>query len=327
MREPMEELIYRSRKQGLSPSEEEALAAWRSASPANEAHYRDTLRLLDLGGSALRARVPPRPSADAVLRRAAGIEAGERARTASRRPALLFGTLALATAAGLSFLLLRANVADPEPGREFATGSAESSTVTLTDGSVVRLAPDSRLRVAARPREREVELEGRAYFAVARDPDGAPFRVVTSAGVAEVLGTRFDLQSRGDDLRLVVVEGRVALEGDGAPVVVGAGEMSRVSAGTVSTPVGIDVGPVVAWLERFIVFQETPASEVAAELERVYGVRVEIADTTLSRHTVTGSFSDQSFADAFGKVCEVLQAACSVQGGTATIGAAGAGAP
>ena len=320
----MEDLIYRSRKETLSRSEEEALLAWRRSSPENEARYADTVRLLDAGGAALRAQVPPRPSADAVLRRAAGIAARGEARR-WRRPRLLYGALALATAAGLSFLVLRARMGEPGgAASEFVTASGETSTVTLEDGTVVRLAPESRLRVAA---AREVRLEGRAYFAVTRAADGKLFRVVTPAGIAEVLGTRFDLQSRGADLRLVVVEGRVALEGDAAPVVVGAGEMSRVSAGAVSTPVEIDVRPLIAWLGGFIVFQETPASEVASELERVYGVRVEIADTTLARHTITGSFADRPFADVFARVCEVLQASCTVHGATATIGSSSAGDP
>ena len=52
---------------------------------------------------------------------------------------------------------------------EVVTGATELATVQLGEGSVVRLAPSSRLRVLA-GRERAVHLEGRAFFAVERMP-------------------------------------------------------------------------------------------------------------------------------------------------------------
>src|SRR5262249_38774215 len=108
----------------------------------------------------------------------------------------------------------------------FATGPTERVTITLGDGTVVRLGAESHLRVTARPRERALWLEGHAYFAVAKHR--YPFVVRTSAGEALAHGTRFDLEAHGSQLRLLVVEGRVDLTGATRRVEVGAGEFGRI---------------------------------------------------------------------------------------------------
>src|SRR5438105_3880342 len=81
---------------------------------------------------------------------------------------------------------------------------------------------------------REVALEGRGFFAIAHD--GTPFVIRTDAGNVTVLGTRLDLEARGRGLRVVVVEGRVALSTPRARTQLSAGEMARVLNGE-PTPV------------------------------------------------------------------------------------------
>jgi transmembrane sensor len=321
MKNSMDNLIYRAWKRVVSPSEQETLLAWRRASEANETHYRQTVQLLELGEAALKADVPPRPSVDAVKRRAAVLAADRWGAEGQGRARFMVATLALAAAAIVAFVVLRRPVGDAGPGgREFATGTSETATVKLADGTVVRLAPRSRLRVITASGDREVHLEGRAYFAVAKDAARRPFRVVTGAGVAQDLGTRFDLQARGRDLRLVVVEGRVALGEEERRVEVGAGEMSRMSSGVASQPTGANVDSIAAWVGRFLVFQSTPVSEVVKELERAYSVRIEVGDSLVARQTVSGTFSDRPFAEVFASVCEVLQVSCSTRGATAKLG-------
>src|SRR5262249_8427857 len=121
---------------------------------------------------------------------------------------------------------------DAGTGADVVTGANELATVELRDGSVVRLAPSSRLRLSS---TRGVELSGRAFFAVARMP-GRPFIVRTRFGAAQALSTRFEVATRTDDVKLLVVEGRVALSGPSTRVEVAAGETSAVGHGAPSQP-------------------------------------------------------------------------------------------
>src|SRR5262249_24351181 len=141
---------------------------------------------------------------------------------------------------------------------EFVTGTSETSTVRLADGSVVRLAPESRLRIDNKGTGRDVWLEGRAYFIVTKR-EHQQFRVGSAAGDVVVLGTRFDVNTRTDQLGLVVVEGRVALEVGPDHVEVAANNHTRVARGI--SPITTTIAKVdsaVSWVGNLIVFQDTP---------------------------------------------------------------------
>lgn len=320
----MDELICRFLKGRAAPEERVRLYRWREASPENAAYHAAMLHLLEFAESAeADDQVPDSPPAAVLIRRAERRWCRALGRSGWRAGVGVWGG-ALAAAAVL--LLMFLEVSDLLPRHrfslgagEFVTGPEEKATVALADGTIVRLGPESRLRLSGARGTREVFLDGQAYFAVAKMP-GYPFRVRTPAGDAQVLGTRFEIRTRGEDLRLVVLEGRVALGVGGQEVEVTAGEVTRISEGTTTAPVKVpDVQPLVAWIDHFLVFQSTPLREVAAELERAYGVRVEVTDSTLAAMTLTGWYADRTFDDVFAIVCGVMQASCVVEDGVARI--------
>lgn len=191
---------------------------------------------------------------------------------------------------------------------EFAT-ELEPATVGLRDGSVVRLAPESRLRVDARGGARDVSLAGRGYFAVAENE--SPFTIRTAAGTVTVLGTRFDLTVSGEDLRLIVIEGRVRLSTRGAGVDVRAGQLARILRGNLVPPIDVpDPAALVAWVGNFIAFRSTPLRAVAREIERMHGVRVELTDPRLGARTVTALFAGRTLDEIVEVVCAIAQLRC-----------------
>jgi len=328
----VDELICRWSKGDVTPNEESVLAAWRRSSPVNEEYFQELIRLLRVARSVrreedhLEANLPPESSRLIQLAEASSLAlpAGQpRTRWVGRVWWLAGGAvaasivLAFAVRAGTTKRALASTFTFG--AGEFVTGAAETATVSFGDGSVARLAPSSRLRVTGSPNEREVFLDGQAYFAVAK-MEGHPFRVRTRAGDALALGTRFEIKVEGDRLRLVVVEGRVALAAGGKAVEVKGKQMSLITAGTVSSPVvATDVGPLVAWVGKFIVFQSTPLRDVATELGQAYGVKVNVLDSALAEQTITGWYTDRTFEEVLTLVCGVLQASCSVDQGVATI--------
>ena len=311
----MDELIDRARRGEATEAELRELAAWRSESAENERRYRATMRLID-AARALGHADPgmARPSSAEII-----------ARTKSRRRfsgvtvVARWAPWAIAAAAVvMAAVALRARThsADSIPGwgaTEVVTGVAELATVQLGEGSVVRLAPSSRLRVLA-GRERAVHLEGRAFFAVQRLPRH-PLVVHTVAGDARVLGSRFEVATNTDRLELRVLEGTVALSTARDRIEIGAGEAGEVRNGVVTRPARVTAPAVATWVGTFLAFQATPLGEAAREIERVYGTPVTIVDTTLARETITATFTDRPVQEVVNVVCSVLNAHCELQDG------------
>jgi ferric-dicitrate binding protein FerR (iron transport regulator) len=315
-----------------SPAEREAVTRWRESSPANEAEYQQLRWLVHEGRTlpfSVRAGRPP-TAAELLLQ-------GQSARRPRLR--LILGSsgarIVLRAAAVIGALLagtqLGRHASDGSEqfgAREFVTSLSETATVELRDGSVVRLGPASRLRVAGRGEQREVALVGRAFFVVTPAPD-RPFRIQTEAGEITVVGTRFDLEARSEDLRVAVVEGSVRLRAaqqDGETTIK-AGAMTRVVNGAVLPVSRISGTDATDWMGRFLAFQSTPLKVAAAEIERLYGVRISILDSALASDVVTAWFADRSLPEVIEVVCLAVVATCTVSDDTVRIQAGQADRP
>ena len=321
----MDEIIARALQGQATPQEVARIDAWRAESAENEQRYQEIVWLLD----ALR-RMGPRPRS--VPRAAELIDRMQRQRSRAAGSSrsrvgvwLPWGLAAAATVLLAVQLASRAPVAstisaDPTQPAEVVTGNGELATLRLHDGSVVRLAPRSRLRLLRTHRERGVWVEGQAFFAVAKDPD-RPFRVRTSAGDLVALGTRFDVRADARGLRLAVLEGRVALFARGERKEVASGEVTEIRDGlTLPTLKFGSAEDVTGWMRRFLAFQSTDLRSAAAEIERVYGTRVTIVDPSLERETVSAAFTDQNLEQVVRVLCAVVAVKCTVTDSLVTIG-------
>ena len=317
----MDELIDRARRGEASAEELTQLDAWRRASSANARQYDDALRILVAAralGSVAAVPDATRPTARDIIARAGS----RRLRRFAAVRWLPWGVAAAAAIVAAVALRSRSSSENAATGdwraAEVVTGANELATVQLGEGSVVRLAPSSRLRVLA-GRERAVSLEGRAFFAVHRIP-GRPLRVHTHAGEARVLGTRFELATDGGELRVKVLEGRVALTTTSGEVEVGAGQESGVRAGAATKPTPLAAPTAVAsWTGAFLAFQATPLRDAARDIERVYRTPVTISDSALAVETITATFTDRPVEEVVNVVCAVLSARCEVREGKVSI--------
>jgi transmembrane sensor len=306
----LDELIIRFLRGEAEPAEHARLSAWRGASRENEREFQEVAAIwrATAGGE-----IPSRPAAATVIQRA------ERRRATSRplRVAALAAMLLLGLAIGE---FRPAGESTPALGiGEFVTGATEMATARLSDGTVVRLAPRSRLRVTDRGDAREVWLDGKAFFAVQASEDH-PFLVRTRAGEAHVLGTRFEVEVRDDDLRVVVVEGRVDLGARESRIALSAGQVARSVGGGAPTVVDHDnVAGLVDWMGAFLAFESTPLYRVAEELERRFDIEVLIQDPSLRDRTVTAWFGDQDVESVLAVICRIADAYCSVRDGVASI--------
>lgn len=325
----MDELIIRSLQGKTSRSDERRLAEWRGTSPVRARHYSHVQRLWDLGRilsdgvtdepiptiQELERQTEKRPVATSLPRSKNQHHRFSWVRNVWKVAALFLLGFAVRhfIPGGEDSVALGA--------AEFVTGTSETVTVTLGDGTLVRLAPESRLRLTNEATDREVWLDGRAYFAVTQQ-EGRPFRVHTHAGDAVVLGTRFDLKAQEGELRLLVVEGKVELATRGKKVAIKANEMTYVVGAAPPTLEKVDpeyVQSSLRWMGDFIVFEATPLHQVAQQLSLHYGVPVEVLDSTLAKETVHGWFADEELEDVLNVVCRAIRAHCSIRQAGVTI--------
>lgn len=314
----IDELIHRSLCDELTAEEAARLAAWRREALTNEQQYRRAVHLNAAlrrhGLGAVTAR--PAPSVQALLScaREAPMRSSVRRRVNPMRRWLAAGTIVFLASASYSLLNRAASLprsAQPlADGVGYSTGASEMATVHLSDGSVVRLAPNSQLLFVQRPTTREATLEGRAFFSVAKMP-GRAFHVHTRLGDATVLGTRFELSTESSGLQLLVVSGRVRLAGAASHVEVNGGEASGVRDGRVVEPQRPpNAATMGEWVGKFLAFQSTPMHEVAREIEETYGIHVVTRDSVIASRTVTGTFIDRDVREVLDAICAVVHAQC-----------------
>jgi transmembrane sensor len=178
----------------------------------------------------------------------------------------------------------------------YSTGIGEQRSIALADGSTVELNARSSLRVHLTDRQRDVTLlEGQALFRVAKDAQ-RPF--VVRAGDAQVraVGTEFDVYRKESETVVTVVEGRVETYddsgrgGEGA-IVLSAGERLAVVPHTVTKPTRADPAVATAWLQKRLIFEETPLNEVAEEFNRYNRRPLSIEDRDLKVLKISGVYS------------------------------------
>lgn len=173
------------------------------------------------------------------------------------------------------------------------TATGEQRTVTLDDGSTVRLAPGSAVRVAYAADGRNVELlSGEAYFEVRHNP-ARPFNVRSDKAAVTVLGTGFDVRQGESGTDVAVKHGRVrvaAAEGVPGSVILGAGQWAHAShSGQIASGRG-SAELVGAWTDRRITAVDRPLSEVLADLRRYHRGAIILTSSELGRSSVTGTF-------------------------------------
>lgn len=91
------------------------------------------------------------------------------------------------------------------------TSIGEQKPYTLSDGSVVWLNTNSKLRVSFSPAKRKIELlQGEVHFKVAKNKQ-RPFEVYVGERLVRAVGTAFSVYKVNDAIKVLVNEGRVEI--------------------------------------------------------------------------------------------------------------------
>lgn len=185
------------------------------------------------------------------------------------------------------------------------TSNGKQYKAVLADGSQVWLNAASSLRFPSSfsGDERKVEVDGEAYFDVAKDT-AKPFRVLAITEGAnekrgtliEVVGTQFNISAYRDEgvIKTTLLQGsvRVAAMQNGFPVkanmpVLRPGEQAQITTGDTEESINIgrvDVEEAVAWKSNLFYFNNTGLQSIMRQLARWYDVEVVYNDKVPVRH-------------------------------------------
>ncbi|WP_158857121.1 FecR family protein [Lunatibacter salilacus] len=183
--------------------------------------------------------------------------------------------------------------------QNYETPLGVKSTITLSDGSVATLNSGTKIRYVENfiGSEREVLLEGEAFFEVASDST-KPFVVHAGGLSTRALGTSFNIKAFEDEMtEVALVTGSVEvrdtegsnveriLPGEGVFSIPGKGNMNRQR---------VNLDHITAWMQKTIVFDKTPFSKAMLTLEKWYGVQINVVNLKEKDLKITGRYQDET---------------------------------
>ncbi len=176
---------------------------------------------------------------------------------------------------------------------ELVTPRGGEFRVTLSDGTVVYLNADTRLKypVTFVPDKREVHLSGEAYFEVAKD-SLRPFYVITDNVKVKVYGTAFNVNThRKGFVRTTLVNGKVGVTivSTGQEMMLKPNQMLEYDSGTGSVELkDVDVYTYTAWKSGEFVFVNDRLEEIMEQLSIWYDADIFYANEELKDLRFTG---------------------------------------
>lgn len=261
---------FRLQAEDVTPAEMDAFAAWLGQGNAQDAAWQEVQAML--GG----LREPAR-----VVRRAE--------QAAWRKPARRW---ACAAAVLLAVGLTVQNTPWLDRLRaDYATGTGESRTIELADGSRLQLNTDSAVQIRMSAGERHIRLlRGEGFFEVTKDP-ARPFVVESGDGWVKVVGTQFSVARRDAQTRVQVAQGKVQVStGGGAPVYLEPGRAGEYQGQQLAEVHAFDAASGFAWRQRQLVFRQQPLSDVVSELNRYWPGKTLVLGEALRNRVVSGVF-------------------------------------
>lgn len=194
----------------------------------------------------------------------------------------------------------------------YQTAIGEQKTVTLADGSTVKLNTNTIITIDFSDLNRSVILDqGQAYFIVAKNPK-RPFIVNFDSGSVTAIGTEFEVYNKGQEVVVSLVEGKVKVRPnqmkvntthpDFEEIVMVAddnlatGAQIRLSKEHMSTVTETDNKLINAWQKEQLIFRKASLEYVISEINRYSHQRIILAQPSLRNKIISGVFPIDSAA-------------------------------
>ncbi|OFY41674.1 MAG: hypothetical protein A2X18_10100 [Bacteroidetes bacterium GWF2_40_14] len=198
---------------------------------------------------------------------------------------------------------------------EYIVNTGVKGIVNLPDGSKIWLNSSSSIKCPEKfsSDKREIEIEGEGYFEVVSDKNW-PMYVKTSKGyTVKVTGTSFNLSSYSNDNKLIVtlISGKISLlHQDKKEIIMHPAEELVIPDEQKPTLVkNANIEYNTAWKEGYLLFDDSPMDEVIKKMERWYGVKFTINNSSILNYRFTANFKSESIT----QVLEILRLSSNIK--------------
>lgn len=200
-----------------------------------------------------------------------------------------------------------------------STPTGGQYNIVLADGTKVYLNAVSSVKYPTQfnGNQRLVELEGEAYFEVAKNKS-KPFIVKSGNQTIEVLGTHFNVQAYDNEAvaKTTLLEGSVAVSHKNQKAILRPGQQANVSDNFNKITVReVDTEAAIAWKNGRFKFDDADLKTVMKQLERWYGIKVEYRGDVSDVRFNGGTFRNKNLSEVL-KVLELSNIKFKVEGKT-----------
>jgi transmembrane sensor len=186
------------------------------------------------------------------------------------------------------------------------TAYGETRNNVLPDGSQVMLNANTTINYSnwKEGTDREVWLNGEAYFHVKKTAKRNRFVVHSGNFDVVVTGTQFNVINRDNKSNVYLKEGSVIIECKGKEIHMKPGDYVEISKTGIQKK-EINSAPVLAWTDHKFIFENTPMKEVASMVSEVFGIKVTLANEATASSTISGVMQNDNL-DVFLQSLEAL---------------------
>ena len=185
------------------------------------------------------------------------------------------------------------------------TQYAEKTQIELPDHSKVNVNALSKITYNNSQwdaNNRNINLNGEAFFKVEK---GSTFNVITDAGIVSVVGTQFNVKQRQNYFEVTCFEGVVSVTLNDQTTTLKAGDSFLIIDGNQIERLKTK-SQQPDWINSVSSFISVPLSEVLAEFERQYNVKIEVNTITTST-LFSGKFTHNDINIALQSITQPLQ--------------------
>jgi len=190
---------------------------------------------------------------------------------------------------------------------------------TLPDQSTFILNAESRLTYDANnwANERTLKLSGEAFFEVQK---GSTFKVITPNGTVQVLGTKFNVNSRKTTLEVICQSGKVAvLSTDGKKIdELNPTDAIRITNNQTSDKWQTQAAEKASWVDGISKFKKVPLANVLGELERQFDIEIQTNGVNV-KEIISCNFQHKNLETALKTSLDPLNIKYTINGKTITL--------
>lgn len=275
----------------FSRVEQQQLAAWRAADPAQERAWQQAQATWH-GLEGLRSRNIPgsQPLIQEHYRKKNPPPTVSTRPPPRRRRRLL--SLAIACSAVLAVTMPTLYSPTTVWQADYLTEKGQQRTVMLADGSRVTLNSATALAIHFDEGVRRVELlQGEAFFDVAKNPQ-QPFVVTTDGKEVRAIGTAFSVQRGTEQTKVELVEGIVEIQDARHQhhERLRAGQTALIGADNLSVQTASRPDSMALWRDGYLQFDGLPLQEAITQINRYRPGRVVLLNPSLADKRVSGLF-------------------------------------